>query len=135
MDNIILFLGLFSLTATATQLSLFRHWWQQLALALVFAAITYAFYPTAIAYSSTDIEALLADSGAMLDMSVVLVLEAVLMLVLALTTRPSSGMTQQPSLKQLWADLFMLTPGMAGPGPHKLVLISTGRTTGISILI
>lgn len=84
MDNIILFLALFSLTATAAQLSLFRHWWQQLALALLIAAVTYAFYPTAIAYSSTDIEALLADSGAMLDMSVVLVLEAALMLVLAL---------------------------------------------------
>lgn len=84
MDNIILFLALFSLTATAAQLSLFRHWWQQLALALVIAGITYAFYPTAIAYSSTDIEALLADPNAMLDMSVVLVLEAVLMLVLAL---------------------------------------------------
>lgn len=84
MDNIILFLALFSLTATAAQLSLFRHWWQQLALALVIAGITYVFYPTAIAYSSTDIEALLADPEAMLDMSVVLVLEAVLMLVLAL---------------------------------------------------
>ena len=84
MDNIILFLALFSLTATAAQVSLFRHWWQQLALALAIAAITYAFYPTAIEYSSTDIEALLADAGAMLDMSVVLVLEAVLMVILAL---------------------------------------------------
>jgi hypothetical protein len=84
VDNIILFLALFSLTATAAQVSLFRHWWQQLALALVIAAITYAFYPYAIEYSNTDIEALLADAGAMLDMSVVLVLEAVLMLTLAL---------------------------------------------------
>jgi hypothetical protein len=84
VDNIILFLALFSLTATAAQVSLFRHWWQQLALALVIAAITYAFYPNAIENSNTYIEALLADAGAMLDMSVVLVLEAVLMLTLAL---------------------------------------------------
>ncbi|WNC72148.1 hypothetical protein RGQ13_18810 [Thalassotalea psychrophila] len=84
MDNIILFLALFSLTATAVQVSLFRHWWQQLALALVIAAITYCFYPTAIAYSTTDIEQLLANTNSMLDMSVVLVLEAVVMLILAL---------------------------------------------------
>ena len=84
MDNIILFLALFSLTATAAQVSLFRHWWQQLALALVIAVITYAFYPRAIEFSSTDIEALLANGDAMLDMSVVLVIEAVLMLILAL---------------------------------------------------
>lgn len=84
MDNIILFLALFSLTATAAQVSLFRHWWQQLALALAIAAITYAFYPKAIQFSNTDIDALLANGGAMLDMSVVLVLEAVLMLILAL---------------------------------------------------
>ena len=84
MDNIILFLALFSLTATAAQVSLFRHWWQQLALALAIAAITYAFYPRAIEFSSTDIEALLANGDAMLDMSVVLVLEAMLMLILAL---------------------------------------------------
>jgi hypothetical protein len=84
VDNIILFLALFSLTATAAQVSLFRHWWQQLALAVAIAGITYAFYPTAIEFSSTDIEALLADPAAMLDMSVVLVLEAVMMLILAL---------------------------------------------------
>ena len=84
MDNIILFLALFSLTATAAQVSLFRHWWQQLALALAIAGITYAFFPRAIQFSSTDIEALLANADAMLDMSVVLVLEAVLMLILAL---------------------------------------------------
>ena len=84
MDNIILFLALFSLTATAAQVSLFRHWWQQLALALVIAGITYAFYPRAIQFSNTDIEALLANGDAMLDMSVVLVIEAVLMLILAL---------------------------------------------------
>jgi len=84
MDNIILFLALFSLTATAAQVSLFRHWWQQLALALAIAAITYAFYPRAIEFSSTDIDALLANGDAMLDMSVVLVLEAMLMLILAL---------------------------------------------------
>lgn len=84
MDNIILFLALFSLTATAAQVSLFRHWWQKLGLALVIAAITYGFYPTAITFSSVDLEALLADPEAMLDMSVVLVLEAVVMLVLAL---------------------------------------------------
>ena len=84
MYNIILFLALFSLTATAAQVSLFRHWWQQLALALAIAGITYAFYPRAIQFSSTDIEALLANADAMLDMSVVLVLEAVLMLILAL---------------------------------------------------
>jgi hypothetical protein len=84
VDNIILFLALFSLTATAAQVSLFRHWWQQLALAVAIAGITYAFYPTAIEFSSTDIEALLADPTAMLDMSVVLVLEAVMMLILAL---------------------------------------------------
>ena len=84
MDNIILFLALFSLTATAAQVSLFRHWWQQLALATVIAMITYAFYPLAITFSNTDIDVLLADGGAMLDMSVVLVVEAVLMLILAL---------------------------------------------------
>jgi hypothetical protein len=84
MDNIILFLALFSLTATAAQVSLFRHWWQQLALAVVIATITYAFYPKAITLSNTDVDALLADGGAMLDMSVVLVVEAVLMLILAL---------------------------------------------------
>lgn len=84
MDNIILFLALFSLTATAAQVSLFRHWWQQLGLALVIAAITYGFYPTAITFSSNDLTALLADPTAMLDMSVVLVLEAVVMLILAL---------------------------------------------------
>jgi hypothetical protein len=84
MENIILFLALFSLTATAAQVSLFRHWWQQLLLALFIAAITYSFYPYAIEYSSTDIEALLANGASMLDLSVVLVLEAVLMLVLAL---------------------------------------------------
>jgi hypothetical protein len=84
MDNIILFLALFSLTATAAQVSLFRHWWQQLGLAMAIAAITYWFYPRAIQFSSTDVEALLVDGGAMLDMSVVLVLEAVLMLILAL---------------------------------------------------
>ena len=84
MDNIILFLALFSLTATAAQVSLFRHWWQQLGLALLIAAITYGFYPTAITLSSNDLVALLADPAAMLDMSVVLVLEAVVMLILAL---------------------------------------------------
>ncbi|MEH6591378.1 MAG: hypothetical protein V7746_14050 [Halioglobus sp.] len=84
MDNIILFLALFSLTATAAQVSLFRHWWQQLLLAVAIAAITFSFYPTAIEYSSTDIETLLADAVAMLDMSVVLVIEAVMMLILAL---------------------------------------------------
>ena len=84
MDNIILFLALFSLTATSAQVSLFRQWWQKLVLALLIAAITYAFYPTAIQYSSTDIEQLLANAAAMLDMSVVLVVEAVIMLVLAL---------------------------------------------------
>jgi hypothetical protein len=84
VDNIILFLALFSLTATAAQVSLFRRWWQQLGLALVIAAITYGFYPTAITLSSTDLAALLADPAAMLDMSVVLVLEAVVMLILAL---------------------------------------------------
>jgi len=84
MDNIILFLALFSLTATAAQASLFRHWWQQLGLALAIAAITYAFYPRAIEFSSIDIDALLANGDAMLDMSVVLVLEAILMLILAL---------------------------------------------------
>lgn len=84
MENIIHFLALFSLTATAAQVSLFRHWWQQLALALLIAAITYAFYPSAIQFSSTDISALLANGNAMLDVSVVLVLEAAVMLILAL---------------------------------------------------
>jgi hypothetical protein len=84
MENIILFLALFSLTATAAQVSLFRHWWQQLALALAIATITYTFYPRAIQFSNTDILALLANGDVMLDMSVVLVLEAVLMLILAL---------------------------------------------------
>jgi hypothetical protein len=84
MDNIILFLALFSLTATAAQVSLFRHWWQRLGLALVIAAFTYGFYPTAITFSSNDLTALLSDPEAMLDMSVVLVLEAVVMLILAL---------------------------------------------------
>ena len=77
MDNIILFLALFSLTATAAQVSLFRRWWQQLLLAAAIAGITYSFYPTAIEFSSSDIETLLADSMAMLDLSVVLVIEAV----------------------------------------------------------
>jgi hypothetical protein len=84
MENIITFLALFSITATAAQVSLFRHWWQQLALALTIALITYAFYPTAIQFSNADVDLLLADGGAMLDMSVVLVVEAVLMLILAL---------------------------------------------------
>ena len=84
MDNIILFLALFSLTATAAQVSLFRAWWQQLGLALAIALITYGFYPTAITLGSNDLAALLADPAAMLDMSVVLVLEAAVMLVLAL---------------------------------------------------
>ena len=84
MDNIILFLALFSLTATAAQVSLFRAWWQQLGLALAIALITYGFYPTAITLGSNDLAALLADPVAMLDMSVVLVLEAAVMLVLAL---------------------------------------------------
>lgn len=84
MGNIILFLALFSLTATAVQFSLFRHGWQQLALAIFIAAITYGFYPTAIEYSSKDIETLLANSTAMMDMSVILVFEAVVMLILAL---------------------------------------------------
>lgn len=84
MDNIILFLALFSLTATAAQVSLFRAWWQQLGLAVAIALITYGFYPTAITLGSNDLAALLADPVAMLDMSVVLVLEAAVMLVLAL---------------------------------------------------
>ncbi len=103
METIILFLGLFSLTATAAQVSLFRQWWQKLALALVIAGITYAFYPYAIQFSSTDVERLLADSGAMLDMSVVLVLEAVLMLVLALFM-----------LREIYTDLHL---------PWKLILL------------
>jgi hypothetical protein len=103
MDNIILFLALFSLTATAAQLSLFRHWWQKLGLALLIALITYGFYPTAITLSSGDLAALLADPAAMLDMSVVLVLEAVVMLILALFM-----------LREMYSDLFY---------PWKLVLL------------
>ncbi len=84
MENIILFLAIFCVTATAAQVSLFRRWWQKLGLAASIAAITYGFYPTAIRYSSIDVQSWLADSAAMLDLSVVLVLEAVMMLLIAL---------------------------------------------------
>jgi hypothetical protein len=84
VDNIILFLALFTGTATAVQVSLFRKLWQQLLLAGAIAVGTYLFYPTAIGFSSTDIETLLANESTMLDLSVVLVLEAVAMLILAL---------------------------------------------------
>lgn len=84
MENIILFLALFTGTATAVQVSLFRHWWQRLLLAAAIAVGTYLFYPTAIQFSSTDMEALLTTEAVMLNLSVVLVLEAALMLILAL---------------------------------------------------
>jgi hypothetical protein len=74
MENIILFLALFTGTATAVQVSLFRQLWQQLLLAAAIAAGTYWFYPIAIEFSSSDLETLLADEGAMLDLSVLLVL-------------------------------------------------------------
>ncbi len=84
MENIILFLALFSATAAAVQLSLFRTWWQRLALCLLIAGGTYLFYPTAITVSATYMEALLADESTMLTLSVILVLEAACMLILAL---------------------------------------------------
>jgi hypothetical protein len=84
MENIILFLALFTGTATAVQVSLFRQWWLRLLVAVAIAGGTYLFYPTAIQFSSTDIEQLLANEAAMLNLSVVLVLEAVVMLILAL---------------------------------------------------
>jgi hypothetical protein len=84
VENIILFLALFTGTATAVQLSLFRQWWLKILLSAAIALFTYLFYPTAIQFSSTDIENLLASETAMLNLSVVLVLEAAVMLILAL---------------------------------------------------
>jgi VIT1/CCC1 family predicted Fe2+/Mn2+ transporter len=55
VENIILFLALFTGTATAVQVSLFRRAWQQLLLAAAIAVGTYLFYPTAIQFSSKDI--------------------------------------------------------------------------------
>lgn len=84
MENIILFLALFTGTATAVQVSLFRQWWMRILLSAAIALFTYLFYPTAIRFSSTDIENLLTSETAMLNLSVVLVLEAAVMLILAL---------------------------------------------------
>lgn len=84
MENIILFLALFTGTATAVQVSLFRQWWVRVLVAVAIAGGTYLFYPTAIDFSRSDIEALLANEAAMLSLSVVLVLEAAVMLILSL---------------------------------------------------
>jgi hypothetical protein len=84
VGDIILLLALFTATATAVQASLFRRAWQQALLALAIAAGTYLFYPLATRFSSAEIERLLADGATMLDLSVVLVLEAAVMLILAL---------------------------------------------------
>lgn len=84
MENIIHFLALFTFTAAAVQLSLYRKLWLQLLLVTAITGITYFFYPIAITFSRDDIVNLLANPDAMLDLSVVLVLEALAMLILAL---------------------------------------------------
>jgi len=83
MENILLFLALFTLTASAVQLSLLRHWWQQIIVTVLIAAPVVVFYPTAIQLGSDDIQRWLTDPGAMLDLAVVLVLEAFIMTLLA----------------------------------------------------
>ena len=84
MTNIIHFLALFTLTATAVQFSLFRRWWQGFIVAAFMALATYWFYPLAITLGKNDLLQWLANAPAMQNLAVILVLEAIFMLVLAL---------------------------------------------------
>lgn len=84
MTNIIHFLALFTLTATAVQFSLFRRWWQGFIVAAFMALATYWFYPTAITLGKNELLQWLGDVPAMQNLAVILVLEAIFMLVLAL---------------------------------------------------
>ncbi len=84
MENIILFLGIFTMTATMAQVSLFKHWWQRLGAMVALAVAVYWFYPFAIRQSTTDLEMLLNNPFAMQDLAVIIVLEATVMVVISL---------------------------------------------------
>jgi len=114
MENIILFLALFTGVATAVQVSLFRRWWQRVLFAAAIAAGAYLFYPTAIGFGRADVEDLLADEAAMLDLSTILVLEAVAMLVLALFML--RDMYVRPRLPWRLIPLFQYLPAATAIG-------------------
>jgi len=84
MDNIILFLGIFTMTATAAQVSLLNTWWQRVGAMLALAVAVYWFYPFAIRQSTADLDLLINNPIAMQDLAVIIVLEAVVMVILSL---------------------------------------------------
>lgn len=142
MGNILLFLALFTLTSTAIQLSLFRRWWQQLVPLGLIALILMAFWPRAIQLGAGDIQAWLTDPGAMLDLSVILVLEAFLMALIAIAMVRDIYQPLRPVMRAVL--MLQYLPALTCAGilayylvhvyqqalPYEFRTIAMGYTTG-----
>jgi hypothetical protein len=83
MPSILLWLALFTLTASAIQVSLLRHWWEKTIPLILIGIALWLAWPWAITIGAVEVLAWLTDPRAMLDVSVVLILEAFTMVLLA----------------------------------------------------